>query len=130
MAAVAREAGVNLRPHTKTHKSPELARRQLDAGASGITVAKLGEAEVMADAGIDDLLIAYPLVGDRSIARLRALRERGTIAVSLDAVEVAEPIGRLGLESSSPVPVLVEVDTGLHRMGRSWVRHRSLSRQV
>ena len=119
MAAVARAAGVDLRPHTKTHKSPELARMQLDAGASGITVAKLGEAEVMADAGIDDLLIAYPLVGDRSMARLRALRDRATIAVSLDAVEVAEPIGRVGLETGSPVPVLVEVDTGLHRMGRA-----------
>jgi D-serine deaminase-like pyridoxal phosphate-dependent protein len=64
MAAVAARAGVRLRPHTKTHKSPEIARLQVAAGAAGITCAKLGEAEVMADAGLDDLLIAFPLVGE------------------------------------------------------------------
>ena len=68
MAAVAGRAGVRLRPHTKTHKSPEIARMQVAAGAAGITCAKLGEAEVMADAGLDDLLIAYPLVGDGQAA--------------------------------------------------------------
>jgi len=119
MAAVARNAGVDLRPHTKTHKAPALARMQLDAGAAGITVAKLGEAEVMAEAGVDDLLIAYPLVGDRSMERLRALLDRAAVRVSLDAVEVAEPIGRVGLAAGVLVPVLVEVDTGLHRMGRA-----------
>ena len=118
MAAVAQEAGVRLRPHTKTHKSPELARMQVDAGAAGITVAKLGEAEVMADAGIDDILVAYPLVGERTLRRLRALLERASVIVSLDAVEVAEGIGTVGRERGTPVAVLVEVDTGLHRMGR------------
>ena len=67
MAAVARGARVRLRPHTKTHKSPEIARMQVDAGATGVTVAKLGEAEVMADAGLDDLLIAFPLVGEQKL---------------------------------------------------------------
>src|SRR5205823_12929497 len=93
MAAVAREAGVRLRPHTKTHKSPEIARMQVDAGATGITVAKLGEAEVMADAGLDDLLIAYPLVGERKLGRLRELLERAQVRLSLDDVEVAEGVG-------------------------------------
>ena len=79
MAAVARAAGVRLRPHTKTHKSPEIARMQVDAGATGITVAKLGEAEVMADAGLDDLLIAFPLVGERKLERLRELLERAQV---------------------------------------------------
>jgi len=118
MAAVARAAGVRLRPHTKTHKSPEIARMQVDAGATGITVAKLGEAEVMADAGLDDLLIAFPLVGERKLERLRELLERAQVRVSLDAVEVAEGVGRVGKELGRDVPVLVEVDTGLHRMGR------------
>jgi len=118
MAAVARGAGVGLRPHTKTHKSPEIARMQLDAGATGITVAKLGEADVMADAGLDDLLIAFPLVGERKLERLRELLERARVRVSLDAVEVAEGVGRVGKELGRDVPVLVEVDTGLHRMGR------------
>jgi D-serine deaminase-like pyridoxal phosphate-dependent protein len=119
MAAVAGAAGVQLRPHTKTHKSPEIARMQLEAGATGITVAKLGEAEVMADAGIADLLIAFPLVGERKLSRLRDLLERAEARVSLDAVEVAEGVGRAGKDLGRDVPVLVEVDTGLHRMGRA-----------
>ena len=76
MAQVARAAGVHLRPHTKTHKCPEIAAMQIAAGARGITVAKLGEAEVMADAGIDDILIAYPIVGEAKLRRLRAVMER------------------------------------------------------
>jgi len=119
MAAVAGAAGVRLRPHTKTHKAPEIARMQVEAGAAGITVAKLGEAEVMADAGLEDLLIAFPLVGERKLTRLRELLERADVRVSLDAVEVAEGVGRVGKDLGRDVPVLVEVDTGLHRMGRA-----------
>jgi D-serine deaminase-like pyridoxal phosphate-dependent protein len=118
MAGVAAEAGVGLRPHTKTHKSPELAAMQRDAGSPGITVAKLGEAEVMVDAGLDDVLIAYPIWGELKLDRLRALLERASVRVSLDSVEVAEGIGRVGSELGRDVPVLVEVDTGLHRLGR------------
>ncbi|MEP7059239.1 MAG: alanine racemase [Actinomycetota bacterium] len=117
MAEVARSNGVRLRPHTKTHKSPFIARMQVAAGAHGITVAKLGEAEVMVDAGFDDVLIAYPLVGRAKLRRLRALMERAAISVSLDAVEVAEGIGAVGTDVGRPIPVLVEVDTGHHRMG-------------
>jgi D-serine deaminase-like pyridoxal phosphate-dependent protein len=118
MASVAREAGVGLRPHTKTHKSPEIARMQVEAGASGITVAKLGEAEVMVDAALQDVLVAYPIWGETKLARLRALMERADVRVSLDSVQVAEGIGRVGRDLGRDVPVLVEVDTGLHRMGR------------
>ncbi len=117
MATAAAEAGVRLRPHTKTHKSPEIAGMQVEAGASGITVAKLGEAEVMADAGLDDILVAYPIVGETKLARLRALRERARVRVSLDSVEVALGIGSIA-SPGAPVEVLVEVDTGHHRMGR------------
>jgi D-serine deaminase-like pyridoxal phosphate-dependent protein len=118
MSGVARNAGVRLRPHTKTHKSPEIARMQIDAGAKGITVAKLGEAEVMVDAGLDDIFIAYPIVGSRKLERLGELLEGAEVRVSLDAVEVAEGIGRVGKDVGRDVPVLVDVDTGLHRMGR------------
>lgn len=118
MAELARSAGVKLRPHTKTHKCPEIARMQVDAGASGITVAKLGEAEVMADAGLTDILLAYPIWGEEKLRRLRALMERASVRVSLDSVEVAEGIGRIGRDSGRDVPVLVEVDTGHHRLGR------------
>jgi D-serine deaminase-like pyridoxal phosphate-dependent protein len=118
MSDVARAAGVRLRPHTKTHKSPDVAKMQLGAGAAGITVAKLGEAEVMADAGLDDILVAYPVVGGAKLERLRALMERAAVRISLDDAEVAEGIGRAGRDLGRDVPVLVEVDTGLHRLGR------------
>lgn len=118
MAGVARDAGVRLRPHTKTHKCPEIAAMQVAAGAAGITVAKLGEAEVMADAGLDDLLVAYPIVGPAKLDRLRGLLGRVDVRVSLDSVEVAEGIGSVGTAIGRPVPVLVEVDVGLHRLGR------------
>src|SRR5207245_10395979 len=106
MAAVARGAGVRLRPHTKTHKSPEVARMQVDAGSTGITVAKLGEAEVMADAGLDDLLIAFPLVGERKLGRLRELLERAQVRLSLDEVEAGEGGGRGGKGSGRARPVV------------------------
>ena len=118
MATVAREGGVRLRPHTKTHKCPEIAAMQVAAGAAGITVAKLGEAEVMADTGLDDILVAYPIVGDAKLERLTALLDRARVRVSLDSVEVAEGIGLVGAARGEPVEVLVEVDTGQHRMGR------------
>jgi D-serine deaminase-like pyridoxal phosphate-dependent protein len=118
MAEIARAPGVRLRPHTKTHKSPRIARMQLDAGAAGVTVAKLGEAEVMADADVDDILIAYPIVGERKLSRLRALLERARVRTTLDSVEVAEGLGQLGREMGRDIEILIEVDTGLHRLGR------------
>src|SRR4051812_4566614 len=118
MAKVASDAGVRLRPHTKTHKCPEIAEMQIDAGATGITVAKLGEAEVMAAAGQRDLLVAYPIVGEQKLRRLRAVCEVASVRLSLDSVEVAEGIGGVGRDLGRDVPVLVEVDTGLHRLGR------------
>lgn len=119
MAAVTRAAGVRLRPHTKTHKVPELAQMQVAAGASGITCAKVGEAEVMVDAGIDDVLVAYPIYGPAKWSRLAALRERARIIVSLDSLEVAQGLGTVGLQGNGPLEVYVEVDTGHHRMGRA-----------
>jgi D-serine deaminase-like pyridoxal phosphate-dependent protein len=118
MAERARVAGVRLRPHTKTHKMPEIARLQVAAGARGITCAKLGEAEVMADAGFDDILVAYPLVGATKLERLGRLRERARVIVSLDSLEAAGGVGAVGVASGDPVEVYVEVDTGQHRLGR------------
>src|SRR5712671_8027799 len=82
-------AGVANRPHIKTHKSPMLARMQVAAGARGITCQKLGEAEVMADAGIDDILISFPLVGEAKAERLAALAQRITVSTVGDSAEVA-----------------------------------------
>ena len=116
MASVAETAGVRLRPHTKTHKSPEIAAMQIAAGARGLTVAKLDEAAVMIDAGFYDLLVAFPIVGTLKLARLQALLERATIRVSLDTVEVADALGALGARRAVDSPALDEVDTGLQRM--------------
>ena len=114
MAAFARSTGIALRPHVKTHKSVELARLQLEAGAVGITVATLGEAEVFADAGFDDIFVAYPLWMDGSNAgRLAALRERISLRVGLASAEGARGLGR----QVPGVEVAVEVDSGHHRTG-------------
>jgi len=117
MADVAADAGVALRPHVKTHKSPELARLQLEYGAAGITVAKIGEAEVMADAGITDIRIAYPIVGQAKLGRLGRLLRSADVSVSLDSAEVAEGLSNLGQRMSRRIPILLKVNTGLDRVG-------------
>ena len=118
MATVMRERGVALRPHTKTHKSIELARRQLAAGASGLTVATLGEAEVFAAAGIDDLFVAYPLIAQGpKVARLCALAERATLSVGADSAEAVEALAAATAGAGRRPAVVIEVDVGGHRTG-------------
>jgi D-serine deaminase-like pyridoxal phosphate-dependent protein len=117
MADIAKEATLKLRPHTKTHKSPEIAKWQLEAGARGITVAKLGEAEVMVEHGMDDLLIAYPVVGEKKLERLAKLHQRAKLIVSTDSVEGAEGLHQVGERTGRAVDVYIEVDTGLGRCG-------------
>ncbi|MBX6342420.1 MAG: alanine racemase, partial [Thermomicrobiaceae bacterium] len=93
MAAFARARGVALRPHAKTHKTAEIGRMQLEAGAVGLTCAKLGEAEALVDAGVArDVLLAYQVVGEAKIRRLLALMDRARVAVAVDSVEVALPL--------------------------------------
>lgn len=116
-AEYAREHGIALWPHTKTHKMPEIARRQVALGAAGICVAKLGEAEVMADAGLERLFIAYPLVGEAKMRRLMALCERAQVRVALDSEEVATQISRAAAAAGHTIGVVVEVDTGTRRCG-------------
>lgn len=117
MAALAEERGVNLRPHVKAHKCVEIARRQLEAGARGLTVAKLGEAEVMAEAGVADILIAYPIVGEAKLVRLMALLDRCRLTLALDSLAVAEPIAAACVARERTLDILLEVDTGLGRLG-------------
>ncbi len=117
MAQYCRQHGLALRPHTKTHKIPELAHRQIASGARGITVAKLGEAEVMIQAGLTDILIAYPLVGQPKTARLAALAERASLKVSLDSEEAARGISRSARERGVRIGLLVELDVGFRRCG-------------
>src|SRR6202161_4280945 len=110
-------AGVANRPHIKTHKSPVLARLQIAAGAKGITCQKLGEAEVMAEAGIDDILISYNLIGDEKMARLAALRAKTHMTVPADNSTVIAGLPQAAAASGRPLSVVVECDTGRKRGG-------------
>jgi D-serine deaminase-like pyridoxal phosphate-dependent protein len=111
------EHGLAFRPHVKTHKLPQVARLQVDAGAVGITCQKLGEAEVMADAGFDDILITYPLVGRPKAERLAALAARARMRVVGDSAAVAEGLSAVLAENGGTVGFLVECDTGFGRTG-------------
>lgn len=114
MAEHAAYLGVTLRPHAKTHKSLEIARRQVEAEAVGLTVATIGEAEVFAAGGIGDLFIAYPLwVDGAKAARLSAVQKRARVAVGVDSTDGVDALHRHGVG----VDVLVEVDSGQHRSG-------------
>jgi D-serine deaminase-like pyridoxal phosphate-dependent protein len=108
---------LSLRPHTKTHKIPEIAKLQIKYGSTGITVAKLSEAEVMADAGIDDMVVVYPVWGESKWQRLIKLAERVRIAVAMDSLPIAEAISRLAKQAGVEVGVRLEFDTGFGRCG-------------
>jgi len=107
MQDLARDAGVALRPHWKTHKSPELAARQLELGAIGGTVAKAGEAEVFLAAGFRDVLVATPVVDPRKIARLLAARGRADLSVLIESPEGLRRWAAAAARAERPVPVLL-----------------------
>jgi D-serine deaminase-like pyridoxal phosphate-dependent protein len=107
----------DLRPHAKTHKSPLIARKQLEAGAIGVTCAKLGEAEVIADAGIKDILIANQIVGPKKIDRLVSLAADTDVMVAADHPANVANLGAAAEASGVRVRVLVEVDIGMRRCG-------------
>src|SRR2546423_11067753 len=117
MAIYCLEKNIQLRPHTKTHKIPDLASLQIRKGAVGITTAKVGEAEVMSKSGISDILVAYPIVGRQKAERLGKLAECTCITVSLDSEESAKQIARVGREHGSQFGILVEIDVGFRRCG-------------
>src|SRR5689334_8474275 len=105
-------AGVANRPHIKTHKSPLLAQMQVKAGAKGITCQKIGEAEVMADAGIDDILNSYNLIGEEKMARLGALLQKANVTVAADNSTVISGLPKAAEISGRPLSVVIECDTG------------------
>jgi D-serine deaminase-like pyridoxal phosphate-dependent protein len=117
MAKLCRRDGIQLRPHTKTHKTPEVARMQLERGAIGVTVAKVGEAEVFADAGFDNFLVAYPILGAEKLRRLAHLAREHKILVSLDSDVAAEELSRSVSAQQAIIGVLVEFDSGAQRCG-------------
>ncbi len=111
------EFGVAWRPHCKTHKSPDVARLQIAAGAIGVTCAKLSEAEAMAEAGIADILIANQIAGPLKIARLMALRRRSDVAVAVDGAENIAALAHAAQAAGTRLRVVIEVDTGTGRAG-------------
>lgn len=112
------EHGITHRPHIKTHKSLRLAQMQLNAGCKGITCAKLGEAEVMANGGIDDIFIAYPLIGQEKWNRYGRLMERGLKMLTLvNSTVGARGLSALGQRLGTELPVVIEMDGGLERGG-------------
>jgi D-serine deaminase-like pyridoxal phosphate-dependent protein len=117
VAGYAREHGLRLRPHTKTHKSVRLARRQIACGAVGLTVAKVSEAEVMLGAEPEDLLVAFPVVGAAKLKRLTQVARRTRVTVSLDSAHAAGQLSEAARAGGVEIGVLAEVDAGLGRVG-------------
>ena len=117
IAAECRKHGINWRPHVKGNKTVEIVRKELAAGAIGITCAKIGEAEVMADAGVRSMLIANEIVGEGKVARLVALQDRAEVIVGVDSIANAAPIATAAERAGKVVPVVIEVDVGMKRAG-------------
>ena len=110
---------IGLRVHTKTHKTPAIARLQIAAGAIGIVSQKLGEAEAMADGGIQDILIPYNIVGQPKLARLTRLIQSGksTITVAADSAATVDGLSQAATAAGCRIRVIVEMDTGGGRVG-------------
>jgi 3-hydroxy-D-aspartate aldolase len=118
MAEHARVHNIALRPHAKTHKSAEIARRQIAAGALGVCAAKLGEAEALADAGVDSLLITSPVVTEPGIARLMVLNAKvRELMATCDNPDVARRLSAAATASGRTLKLLVDIDPGMSRTG-------------
>jgi len=110
-------SGVAFRPHVKTHKIPAIAAKQLEAGAVGIACAKVAEAEVFVDSGIEDVVVAYPVVGPEKWRRLAELARRARITVNVESEVAARGLSSAAAAARATIAVQVEIDTGMHRCG-------------
>jgi D-serine deaminase-like pyridoxal phosphate-dependent protein len=109
--------GLKLRPHIKTHKLPCFAKKQIDAGAAGITCQKIGEAEVMAQAGLVDIFLPYNILGRAKLERLSTLHRQVTLSVTTDSSKTLAGLAATFTDTGHPLKVLVECDTGMGRCG-------------
>ncbi|HRP27908.1 MAG TPA: alanine racemase, partial [Burkholderiaceae bacterium] len=130
MAAFAREYGLRLRPHAKTHKSAQIARLQLAAGAVGVCVQKVSEAEALAAQGIADLYISNEVVAEDRVARVAALAGRVRLAIAVDSALGIDRLARAVQAAGSTIDVFVEVDVGQGRCGVAPAGAGSLARRV
>jgi D-serine deaminase-like pyridoxal phosphate-dependent protein len=117
VAQYAKEHDLRLRPHTKTHKIPAIGKRQVELGAVGLTVAKVGEAEVMLESGTPDILVHYPIIGLSKLGRLTEVARRVRVTVALDSLQAARQLADACRAARVSVGVLVEADVGMHRCG-------------
>ncbi len=117
IVATCRSQGVAWRPHSKVHKTPEIARKQIAAGAIGVTCAKLGEVEVMVAAGIRDILIANQIVGSIKVRRLIELLDRADPIVAVDSIENVTELDKAARATGKRLKVVIEVDIGMNRAG-------------
>ncbi|MHA1753864.1 MAG: DSD1 family PLP-dependent enzyme [Candidatus Helarchaeota archaeon] len=117
MANFAKENSINLRPHVKTHKCPTIGQMQLKAGANGITVAKVSEAEVFAKNGFDNILIANEIVSEEKIVRMLGLAKSKTIIVAVDSEKNIKDLDRLSQKYNTELNILIDIDVGLGRTG-------------
>jgi len=124
-------AGLQVRPHIKAHKTPQIAQMQVRAGAVGVTAAKIGEAEVMADAGIEDIFIANILIGEAKMRRLVALARRvPQLSVNVDSVAGAQQLSAAFDAAGMILDVMVEIDTGAGRCGVPPAQAVRLAREI
>ena len=130
VASTCRRYGVNWRPHIKAHKSVDIARRQMAHGAVGITCAKLGAAEVMAEAGIGGIVVANQIVGSAKIGRLVRLLDRTDVIVCVDNADNVEALAAALGGTGRRLGVLIEVDTGMHRAGVEPAQVPGLARKI
>ena len=117
MAGHMERAGKSLRPHTKTHKAPQIARMQVDAGAIGVSTATAWEAIVMIDAGVEDILVANEVVGPSRIRALAEAARDGRVTVAVDSAANLDDLSAAAVAAGSVIGVLVEVDVGMNRGG-------------
>jgi len=130
VAEYARSHGLRLRPHTKTHKSTRIGRRQLEQGAAGLTVAKVSEAEVMLGAEPADLLVAFPIVGRTKLERLTEVARKTSVTVALDSEAAARDLSEAARAAQVEIGVLAEVDVGLGRVGVAPAAALDLARTI
>lgn len=117
VAHYAKEHALRLRPHTKTHKIPAIGKKQIDLGAVGLAVAKVGEAEVMLSSGTPDLLVAYPVIGTSKLRRLMEVARKTRVTVALDSIQAARQLSDAARAERVTIGVLAEADLGMHRCG-------------
>lgn len=118
MADIAKANSINLRPHIKMHKTPQIAKMQIDSGAIGITVQKLSEAEVMFKEGLNNFLLAYEIIGDIKLSRLVRLKQKNcNIITAVDSLESVKQLSEKMKDFNLTADVVIEVNTGLNRCG-------------